>query len=239
MEQTVHLRRLRPSTAYMEAVQQDINPVMRSILVDWLVEVAQEYKLVSDTLFLAVSFLDRFLSVVPTKRNRLQLVGVGAMLVAAKYEEIYAPQISEFCFITDNTYSRQEVLQMERDMLDILGFELTVPTAKIFLRRYVKATATENGADYHRCAMLAAYLAELTLPDYESLQFLPSQIAASAVLLTNHTLGRPAWSSTMQHYTSYQAADLELCTRHMQVLFCRASAGNHSSAIRDKYNHAR
>ena len=67
-------RRLRPSTAYMEAVQQDINPVMRSILVDWLVEVAQEYKLVSDTLFLAVSFLDRFLSVVPTKRNRLQLV---------------------------------------------------------------------------------------------------------------------------------------------------------------------
>ena len=69
-------RRLRPSTAYMEAVQQDINPVMRSILVDWLVEVAQEYKLVSDTLFLAVSFLDRFLSVVPTKRNRLQLVSL-------------------------------------------------------------------------------------------------------------------------------------------------------------------
>ena len=52
-------------------------------------------------------------------------------------------------------------------MLDILGFELTVPTAKIFLRRYVKATATENGADYHRCAMLAAYLAELTLPDLQ------------------------------------------------------------------------
>ena len=71
-----------------------------------------------------------------------------------------------------------QVLQMERDMLDILGFELTVPTAKIFLRRYVKATATENGTDYHRCAMLAAYLAELTLPDYESLQFLPSQVGA-------------------------------------------------------------
>ena len=63
----------------MEAVQQDINPVMRSILVDWLVEVAQEYKLVSDTLFLAVSFLDRFLSVVPTKRNRLQLVSLCSL----------------------------------------------------------------------------------------------------------------------------------------------------------------
>ena len=76
-----------------------------------------------------------------------------------------------------------QVLQMERDMLDILGFELTVPTAKIFLRRYVKATATEDGADYHRCAMLAAYLAELMLPDYESLQFLPSQVGAMKICL--------------------------------------------------------
>ena len=76
-----------------------------------------------------------------------------------------------------------QVLQMERDMLDVLGFELTVPSAKIFLRRYVKATATENGADYHRCAMLAAYLTELTLPDYESLQFLPSQVGAMQIRL--------------------------------------------------------
>ena len=77
-------------------------------------------------------------------------------------------------------------------MLDILGFELTVPTAKIFLRRYVKATATENGADYHRCAMLAAYLAELTLPDYESLQFLPSQVGA----MHSDLLGSDAYNNT-------------------------------------------
>ena len=99
----------RPATTYMESVQTDINPVMRSILVDWLVEVGQEYRLTSDTLFLSVALADRFLSLVDVRRNRLQLVGITCMLVAAKYEEIYAPQVEEFCYITDNTYTREQV----------------------------------------------------------------------------------------------------------------------------------
>ena len=70
---------------------------------------AQEYKLVSDTLFLAVSYLDRYLSTHRVLRSRLQLVGVTCLLLAAKYEEIYAPNIEEFCYITDNTYSRGDV----------------------------------------------------------------------------------------------------------------------------------
>ena len=53
----------------------------------------QEFKLVPETLFLAVSFLDRFLSVEVTTRNSLQLVGITCVLVAAKYEEIYAPSV--------------------------------------------------------------------------------------------------------------------------------------------------
>ena len=55
---------------------------------------AQEFKLVSDTLFLGVSCIDRFLSVHPIPRQQLQLVGVTCMLLASKYEEIYAPTVS-------------------------------------------------------------------------------------------------------------------------------------------------
>lgn len=66
---------------------------MRGILVDWLVEVAQEYKLVSETLYLTVDYLDRYLSVVPLQRSQLQLLGVACMLLASKFEEIYAPSV--------------------------------------------------------------------------------------------------------------------------------------------------
>ena len=101
---------------YIETVQQDVNSSMRGILVDWLVEVAQEYKLVSETLFLAVNYIDRYLSSEATPRRKLQLVGITCMSVAAKYEEIYPPQIDEFCYITDNTYTRDEVLAMEQQV---------------------------------------------------------------------------------------------------------------------------
>lgn len=67
---------------------------MRSILVDWLVEVAQEYKLHSDTLYQTVGMIDRYLSVARVPRNYLQLVGVSCMLVASKYEEIYCQTVS-------------------------------------------------------------------------------------------------------------------------------------------------
>ena len=130
------------SAAYMEdGTQQDINSQMRSILVDWLVEVAEEYKLVSDTLYLSVNYIDRVLSKFQVQRSRLQLVGVSCMLVAAKYEEIYAPQVDEFVYITDNTYTRNEVIQMERKILDLLGFELMhlmfVPQAAVPPALYV------------------------------------------------------------------------------------------------------
>ena len=63
--------------------QTDITPGMRSVLIGWLVEVAEEYKFNNETLFLAVSFVDRFLSQMSVVRGRLQLVGIAAMFIAS------------------------------------------------------------------------------------------------------------------------------------------------------------
>jgi len=122
----------RPSPNYMEGLQRDITKGMRGILIDWLVEVSEEYKLVPDTLYLTVYLIDRFLSRNYIERQRLQLLGITSMLVASKYEEICAPRVEEFCFITDNTYTK--VLKMEGQVVNDLGFHLSVPTTKTFLR---------------------------------------------------------------------------------------------------------
>jgi len=89
--------------------QSDINHSMRAILVDWLVEVAEEYKLLPQTLYLTINYIDRFLSVMSVLRGKLQLVGTTCMLVAAKFEEIYPPDVSDFVFITDDTYTTKQV----------------------------------------------------------------------------------------------------------------------------------
>lgn len=91
------------------ASQTDINPSMRAILIDWLVEVAEEYKLASETLYLSTNFIDRYLSRKKVVRGNLQLLGIVCMLIASKFEEVYAPAIDEFVYISDNTYTKEEV----------------------------------------------------------------------------------------------------------------------------------
>lgn len=104
--------------------QDDINEKMRAILIDWLVEVHLKFKLVPESLYLTVNLIDRYLEKEPVNRQKLQLVGVTAMLVACKYEEIYPPIVKDFVYITDNAYTKEEILVMERKMLQTLDFNI-------------------------------------------------------------------------------------------------------------------
>ncbi|CAN6461295.1 unnamed protein product [Victoria cruziana] len=233
---------MRPSKNYMNVVQWDISPAMRAILVDWLVEVCEEYRLVPDTLFLTVSYIDRFLSGKPVERKMLQLVGITCMLIASKYEEICAPRVEDFCLITDNTYNKQQVLKMETDVLNHLHFELATPTTKTFLRRFLRAAQASSKMDrIFELEFLANYLAEITLLDYDFLKFIPSLVAASAVFLAKWTLDQLShpWDPTLEHYTNYKASDLKdaVFEIHRLQLDVKDVAANVSlKAIREKYS---
>lgn len=226
----------RPSVNYMEMLQQDINPNMRGILIDWLVEVSEEYRLVPDTLFLTVNLIDRFLSQNHIEKQKLQLLGVACMLIASKYEEICAPRVEELCFITDNTYMREEVLKMESQVLNLLGFQLSVPTTKKFLRRFIQASQVSYKVPCVEMEFLANYLAELTLVEYRFLRFFPSLIAASAVFLARWILSQSdhPWNPTLEHYTGYVTSDLKGTVLALQELQLNTE-GCSLNAIREKY----
>jgi hypothetical protein len=109
--------------------QKDINEKMRAILIDWLVEVNQRFNLTPETLFLTINIIDRLIYKREILRTQLQLVGVAALFIACKYEEILCPDIRDFVYITDKTYSKAEILKMEREILSALNFDVTVPTS--------------------------------------------------------------------------------------------------------------
>uniref|UniRef100_A0A0E0MMQ3 Uncharacterized protein n=1 Tax=Oryza punctata TaxID=4537 RepID=A0A0E0MMQ3_ORYPU len=226
----------RPRSNYMEALQRDITKGMRGILIDWLVEVSEEYKLVPDTLYLTINLIDRFLSQHYIERQKLQLLGITSMLIASKYEEICAPRVEEFCFITDNTYTKAEVLKMEGLVLNDLGFHLSVPTTKTFLRRFLRAAQASRNVPSITLGYLANYLAELTLIDYNFLKFLPSVVAASAVFLARWTLDQSdiPWNRTLEHYTSYKSSDIQICVCALRELQHNTS-NCPLNAIREKY----
>jgi hypothetical protein len=107
-----HFRAKENSTSvrplYMEN-QTHINERMRSILVDWLVEVHLKFKLVPETLYLTINLIDRYLERQEVSRPKLQLVGVTSLLIASKYEEIYPPELRDLVYICDRAYTRTEV----------------------------------------------------------------------------------------------------------------------------------
>ena len=159
---------------YMDR-QPDVNEKMRQILVDWLVEVHLNFKLSPETLFLTVRLLDRYLAVKTVKRSKLQLAGVTCMLLAAKFEEIYAPEVRDFVNITDKAYSKAEILDTEVCILNALQFRIQTVSPYFFLCRFLQVM--KYGKTH---TFLAQYILELTLVDYRMLKSPPRIVFPAA-----------------------------------------------------------
>ena len=107
-------------SGYIARIQTDINEKMRAILIDWIVDVHLKFKLLPETLFLTINLIDRYLERVPVIRQKLQLVGVGSLLIACKYEEIYAPEVKDLVIVTDQAYKHEEIIEIEGKILCVL-----------------------------------------------------------------------------------------------------------------------
>lgn len=187
-----------------------INHKMRTILIDWINEVHYQFKLEIDTYHMTVSIIDRYLQLVTdTPKKELQLVGVTAMFIASKYEELFPPEISDFAYITDDTYKKKQILEMERQIVRVLDFHLGKPLPTHFLRRFSKAA---KAADKNH--LVAKYLIELASIDYGTAHYKPSEIAAAALYISLYLFPiangaeSKVWSKTLEHYTHYTVEQL-------------------------------
>ncbi|KAG2324330.1 hypothetical protein Bca4012_038845 [Brassica carinata] len=216
---------------YME-IQPDINERMRGILVDWLIEVHYKFELMEETLYLTINLIDRFLAVAHhVPRKKLQLVGVTALLLACKYEEVSVPVVDDLIVISDKAYTRKEVLDMEKLMANTLQFNFCLPTPYVFMRRFLKAAQSDKKVE-----LLSFFVIELCLVEYEMLQYVPSQLAASAIYTAQSTLkGFEEWSKTCEFYSGYTEEMLMECSRKMVGLHHKAGTGKLTGVYR-KYN---
>ncbi|KAI4304768.1 hypothetical protein MLD38_040239 [Melastoma candidum] len=217
---------------YMHSLQ-EINAKMRMILLDWLVEVHRKFELMPETLYLTINIVDRYLAVKCVRKMELQLVGISAMLIASKYEEIWAPEVNDFVYISDNAYVREQVLVMEKSILEKLEWYLTVPTLYVFLNRYTKAS-TPSDVEVDR---MASFLAELGVTHYQTIiSYCPSMIAASAVYAARCTLNKhPFWTETLKHFTSYSTDQVMDCAKIL-ISFHSGAQDSKLKAVYRKYS---
>uniref|UniRef100_A0A452GQY1 G2/mitotic-specific cyclin-B1 n=1 Tax=Gopherus agassizii TaxID=38772 RepID=A0A452GQY1_9SAUR len=210
---------------------QEVTGNMRAILIDWLVQVQMKFRLLSETMYMTAAIIDRFLQDNSVPKKMLQLVGVTAMFIASKYEEMYPPEIGDFAFVTDHTYTKSQIKQMERKILQALDFTLGRPLPLHFLRRASKIG--EVDLEQHT---LAKYLMELSLVDYEMVHYPPSQIAAAAFCLALKVLDGGEWTPTLQHYMSYTESALHPVMQHMakNVILVNRGLTKHMT-VKNKY----
>ena len=158
---------------YMK-MQKEINSQMRSILIDWLIDVHFKFGFTDETIFMTVLTIDRYLSVKQITRNKLQLLGITALMIACKHEEIDVPKIDDFIYITDNAYVRDEVYIMENDVLSTLNFSLLYPSPIKFYE-YLSLHFNFDKTKH----MMGKYLMESFLLDTKINKYKPATISCA------------------------------------------------------------
>ena len=248
------------TSTYMNG-QPHINAAMRSILMDWLIEVNLKMKHVPATLYLIVNIVDRYLSKATVKRSELQLVGVTALFIASKYEEIYQCELEEMVLICDNAYTESEasvgqnqyliicshhplnnfalipayfpsylkVLDMERQILQTIEYQLIVPSAHFFLATYIEVDYANKSIEH-----LAHFILDGTLLSYVLLRYNPSKLASAAMLIARNTLGMCPWSATLANYAQYCEAEIRVVAR--AVLAEKGSTDPELNSVLEKYS---
>lgn len=213
---TLMEKKNRISTSFLD--NKIVTSKMRAVLIDWLIQVHLKFHLLQETLYLCVQIIDAYLEAVDVQKMQLQLVGVTAMFVASKYEEMYVPAIDDFVYMTDNTYTKSEIRQMEISILKTLNFTFGKPLPLHFLRRFSKAGQADP-----KQHTLAKYFMELSLHESEFSSMDPSYLAASSLCLSFKLLNGTHWNRTLEHYSNHKQSSLWVGMHKISKLVLKAT----------------
>ena len=227
-----------PLHDYMSSKQTDINERMRGILFDWLVEVHLKFKLLPETLFITLNIIDRYLSKQAIERKYFQLLGISAMFIASKYEEIYSPEMKDYIYMTDNSYSKKQMLQMENDVLKTIEFNITVPTPLRFVE-LLQQLLNLNTKNVYMCQ----YLIELAAMNYKMIRYSPLLIATCAVYLEKklNKEGIMLWDEKYERYIwevsgfGKNETEVRSCLKDMCLTLDEVDLGKYP-AVKKKYS---
>ncbi|KAH9822474.1 cyclin-like protein [Melampsora americana] len=191
-----------PDADYMSR-QSELTWKMRGVLVDWIIEVHSKFRLLPETLYLAINLMDRFLTKRTVALIKFQLVGVTSLFLASKYEEVICPSVTNFLYMTDGGYENEEILKAETYMLEMLSWDLRYPNPLNFLRRVSKADHYDI-----QSRTFAKYFMEISIVDYRLVATTPSLLAATSIWLSRKLLNRGEWDANLIHYSGYTQAEI-------------------------------
>ena len=167
--------KLKINPSYFQ-FQLDINSKMRAILIDWIIDVHLKFNFKLETLYIAIYIIDTYLSTEKIERCNLQLLGVAALFIACKENEILFHKLKEYVYITDNAYTEGDIKNMENKVLDILDFNILFPSALTFYEILCNKLNLDKDKKKYNFGL---FLLESFYLDENSLKYSASSIACA------------------------------------------------------------
>ena len=216
----------------------EISEKSRKILIDWIISVHAKFNLLPNTLFLTINLIDRIIEKNVAHINSFQLLGTTALHIAAKYEEIYPPEINDYIFISNKAFSKEDVIEMENFILDKLNFDILCISPYVFLDR-LYFISRENNIDVY---YLSSMFIEFTFLSIEIMKNKQSLIAASMFYLALKFIypkKNKVWNNKLQIHTGYKEHKIKSVIKDF-ILFFKGNIRDKKNKINSlfiKYNH--
>ncbi|KAM6143239.1 G2/mitotic-specific cyclin-B3 [Erethizon dorsatum] len=192
--------------------QTEITSDMRAILVDWMVEVQMSFDMSHETLYLAVKLVDHYLMKALCRKDKLQLLGSTAFLIAAKFEELIPPCVGDFLYICEDMYKRHEMLAMEVRILQTLKYDINIPVAYHFLRGYAMCLNASM-----KTLTLSRFICEMTLQKYDYVHVRSSKLAAASFLLALYMKKLKNYIPLLEYCSGYTTFELHPLVRQLNI----------------------
>ncbi|KJH48023.1 cyclin domain protein [Dictyocaulus viviparus] len=212
-----------------------LNKQTRAVLADWMVEVQETFELNHETLYMSVKILDLYLSKTEgVLKDDLQVLASAAIFIACKFEERSPPLIDDFMYVCDEQFTRDQMIQAEMKVLDVVNYDIGFPLSYRFVRRYARVTKTDMPK-----LTLARYILETSLMFYEFVGVSESLMAAAAILLAFKMHDKHAiWTPILHKYSGYKAEDVEpLMWELNHMMHKRQVIYDRLETVFSKYNH--
>jgi len=176
-------KKLEVAENYYDTVQEkEISPKMRTKLVEWMIQLADEIKLGYKTKQMAIIIIDIILSKLKIHKKYLQLLGITTIFIVVKAEESFIYNLTHACDHCANAYTREEVSAMEMLILKTLKWKLQFPTPGEIARRLVQLANQALGVNLPKFFKKIDNFIDLIISDYDISLFSPTAIACAAVM---------------------------------------------------------
>lgn len=219
----------------MVGLQREVTLGMRAVLVDWMIEIADEWHLFWESLHLGIHLLDVFLAARRVPRRSLQLLAVTCLWVGAKYHELHPPSVRECARLVDSRCHWRDVIRMEEAVLDVVGFDMSAPTVSVFLKAYMSGIAQDEIVP-----SFAQYFCDLAVIHYSTTRFPPSYIASAALWLAVGLGRMHAPEACVVPGLKLGQKELAAAVQELVSAYKWASYGNGRSAyVKQKYSSRR